>query len=200
MRINKAEPALAEVDMTPMIDIVFQLIAFFMVISNFEQTQADERVRLPEDVLALPPKVKPAHELVLNVGFLRDEKHNLPEQGPVVFHAGRFCWITQQDCPASVRIFNGRANAIQTIETVDFSYRLNQEKQLFYDRGVAVAESVTVVIRADSRVATGLIQKLIQLAQADFTGSDGSSQPGFAKFALKAEQTAESRAFKSRGS
>ena len=41
MRINKSDAALAEVDMTPMIDIVFQLIAFFMVISNFEQTQAD---------------------------------------------------------------------------------------------------------------------------------------------------------------
>jgi biopolymer transport protein ExbD len=52
-----------------MIDIVFQLIAFFMVISNFEQTQADERVRLPTDLLAQPPSVKPAHELVLNVGF-----------------------------------------------------------------------------------------------------------------------------------
>ena len=56
MKINKVEPAVPEVDMTPMIDIVFQLIAFFMVITNFEQTQADERVKLPEDQLARPAK------------------------------------------------------------------------------------------------------------------------------------------------
>ena len=104
MRINKSDVALAEVDMTPMIDIVFQLIAFFMVISNFEQTQADQRVRLPEDVLAQPPTVKPAHELVLNVGFIRDEKHNIPEQGPVVFYNAQFCRVTDTDSPSELLI------------------------------------------------------------------------------------------------
>ena len=61
-----------EVDMTPMIDIVFQLIAFFAVITNFEETQADERVKLPRDTLAKPPEVKVEHQLVLNVGFYRN--------------------------------------------------------------------------------------------------------------------------------
>ena len=194
MRIPKTDSAGAEVDMTPMIDIVFQLIAFFMVISNFEQTEADERVKLPQDTLAMPPKVKPEHELVLNVGFHRDENNNLPEQGPVVFHGGEFCWITQRDCPASVRVFDKRSGAIREYKTVDFNYRLEQEKRLYYDRGISVADQVTVVIRADTRVATGLIQKLIQLAQGEFAGSDGSTQAGFAMFALKAEQTSETQA------
>ena len=44
MKIKSKKPAVADVDMTPMIDIVFQLIAFFMVITNFEQIQADELV------------------------------------------------------------------------------------------------------------------------------------------------------------
>ena len=196
MRIPKTDPAAASVDMTPMIDIVFQLIAFFMVISNFEQTEADERVKLPQDTLAMPPKVKPENELVINVGFLRDEKNNLPEQGPVVFHGGEFCWITPppQDCPPAVKVFDNRAKVVRTFKTVDFNYRLEQEKRLYYDRGVNVAEQVTVVIRADSRVPTGLIQKLIQMAQEQFAGSDGSTQAGFAMFALKAEQSGEGQA------
>ena len=49
MRIKSSKPSLVDPDMTPMIDIVFQLIAFFMIVTNFEQTQADERVKLPED-------------------------------------------------------------------------------------------------------------------------------------------------------
>ena len=199
MRIQKTDPVLAEVDMTPMIDIVFQLIAFFMVISNFEQTQADERVRLPKDVLAQPPVVQPAHELVLNVGFVRDPDHGIPEQGPVVFHNARFCRITDTDSPAQLVVYNPISQSNETKQTVPFAYRLNQEKKLFHGRGVNPAEEVTVVIRADSRVPTGLVQKLIQMAQEPFTGDDGSTQNGFAKFALKAEQTAASRAFQSRG-
>lgn len=36
-----------EIDMTPMIDMTFQLIAFFMFVMNFETTESDQRVRLP---------------------------------------------------------------------------------------------------------------------------------------------------------
>jgi len=56
MRIAGKKPEIADVDMTPMIDIVFQLIAFFMVVTNFANTKADERVKLPKDELARPPK------------------------------------------------------------------------------------------------------------------------------------------------
>jgi len=199
MRFKKTELTHAEVDMTPMIDIVFQLIAFFMVISNFEQTQADERVRLPTDVLAQPPTVKPAHELVLNVGFVRDPDHGIPKQGPIVFHNSQFCWITETDSPHQVLIYNRSTGQNQTVETVPFAYRLEQEKRLFFDRGVSPAEEVTVIIRADTHVPTGLVQKLIQMSQETFTGSDGSSQEGFAKFALKAEMATDDRAFQPRG-
>ena len=41
--------------MTPMIDIVFQLIAFFMVLVNFTEAEQDERVKLPSSELARPP-------------------------------------------------------------------------------------------------------------------------------------------------
>ena len=41
--------------MTPMIDMTFQLIAFFMLLINFTDAEQDQRVRLPESVLAMPP-------------------------------------------------------------------------------------------------------------------------------------------------
>lgn len=45
----------ARADMTPMIDMTFQLIAFFMVIVNFSEGDRNERIRLPLSELAKPP-------------------------------------------------------------------------------------------------------------------------------------------------
>ena len=45
----------AEGDMTPMIDMTFQLIAFFMVLVNFAEVDQNERIRLPSSELAKPP-------------------------------------------------------------------------------------------------------------------------------------------------
>lgn len=45
----------ADGDLTPMIDMVFQLIAFFMVLVNFTDADQDQRVQLPSSVLAKPP-------------------------------------------------------------------------------------------------------------------------------------------------
>lgn len=52
---KKGESGLLEGDLTPMIDMTFQLIAFFMVLINFSQTEADQRILLPESRLAKPP-------------------------------------------------------------------------------------------------------------------------------------------------
>lgn len=51
-----------------MIDMVFQLIAFFMVLINFTQADQDLRVVLPKSELAKPPD-KPQENLVtVNLG------------------------------------------------------------------------------------------------------------------------------------
>ena len=50
--------------MTPMIDMTFQLIAFFMVLINFSEVEQDQRITLPASELAKPPEVgvrRPAH-------------------------------------------------------------------------------------------------------------------------------------------
>ena len=55
MRFQAVKAGIEEGDMTPMIDIVFQLIAFFMVLVNFSEVDQNERIHLPSSELAKPP-------------------------------------------------------------------------------------------------------------------------------------------------
>ena len=55
MRIKRHQSVIHEGDLTPMIDMTFQLIAFFMVLINFTDTEQDERIKLPSSELAKPP-------------------------------------------------------------------------------------------------------------------------------------------------
>ena len=56
-----------ESDMTSMIDMAFQLIAFFMVLINFSDTVADQTIKLPISELARPSDESAEHSLVLNL-------------------------------------------------------------------------------------------------------------------------------------
>lgn len=67
MRVKSKKVDLAEGDLTPMIDMVFQLIAFFMVLINFAQTEANDRVVLPKSVLVKPPEEALEFPIVLHV-------------------------------------------------------------------------------------------------------------------------------------
>lgn len=57
MRIKKKKSEMLEGDLTPMIDMTFQLIAFFMVLINFTQADQHMDIKLPESELAKPPEV-----------------------------------------------------------------------------------------------------------------------------------------------
>lgn len=57
----------AEPDMTPMIDMTFQLIAFFMVLLSFGEGEVDARINLPSSQLAKPPEAAPESPLVLQL-------------------------------------------------------------------------------------------------------------------------------------
>lgn len=54
MRIVRHNTKQAEADLTPMIDMTFQLIAFFMVLINFSQSEQNDKVVLPTSELAKP--------------------------------------------------------------------------------------------------------------------------------------------------
>jgi biopolymer transport protein ExbD len=47
-------PSQTDIDMTPMIDMTFQLIAFFMFVVNFSEAEQDDRIQLPSSQLAKP--------------------------------------------------------------------------------------------------------------------------------------------------
>lgn len=151
MRIARNKPSLVDLDMTPMIDIVFQLIAFFMIVTNFDQTQADERVKLPADELARPPIAPREQEIVLNVGFDRDAEGNKNDPNPFVFLGE------------------------EMIPVLQYGPRLDLEARVAQAKHIELS-SMTIVIRADKEVPTGLVQELIKLGQEN----------GFTNFALKA--------------
>ncbi len=67
MRVKSKKADLAEGDLTPMIDMVFQLIAFFMVLINFAQTESNDRVKLPSSQLVKPPEVPLEFPIILHV-------------------------------------------------------------------------------------------------------------------------------------
>lgn len=53
--------------MTPMIDMTFQLIAFFMLIINFSEVEKSEEINLPLSELAKPPEEPPPYKITLNL-------------------------------------------------------------------------------------------------------------------------------------
>jgi len=56
-----------EGDLTPMIDMTFQLIAFFMIIMNFSKVDRAEEIDLPQSVMAIPPDSIPDYQIILNL-------------------------------------------------------------------------------------------------------------------------------------
>ncbi|MEN6496133.1 MAG: biopolymer transporter ExbD [Thermoguttaceae bacterium] len=54
MKYRSKDKTSAEGDMTPMIDIVFQLVIFFMLTLNFSQDEQSELIKLPASELAKP--------------------------------------------------------------------------------------------------------------------------------------------------
>jgi biopolymer transport protein ExbD len=140
MKFKPANVSSAELDMTPMIDIVFQLITFFMVINKFDQDESDERVGLPRDTLARPPAVQRKNAFVLNYGFMKNQQGERLSNEPFLF-------IGDEQL---------------TLEQV--RPRLRQESQFYRTIGTSL-EDVTVEIRADASVKAGLVQELIQMCQ-----------------------------------
>ncbi len=56
LRKKRSDIVSVDSDMTPMIDMTFQLIAFFAVLINFADSEQNDRVTLPESELAKPIK------------------------------------------------------------------------------------------------------------------------------------------------
>ncbi len=164
MKIKQGgDPPSVDVDMTPMIDIVFQLITFFMVVINFEAADLDERVKMATSQLARPPVGTPEDELILQIGYIRNTNGVLQgrREDPFVF-------------------FNGDAFLIS--ETASGNYKsivpIIKDNEFRYRRRHPKPEPIktVVVIRADQDCPAGKVQELIQFCQ----------KSEFEKFSVKA--------------
>ncbi|NOY42846.1 MAG: biopolymer transporter ExbD [Planctomycetes bacterium] len=68
MRIRpKGDTGIVEGDLTPMIDMTFQLIAFFMLVINFSDAEQDQRIKLPASELAKPPAARYEQPLTIHL-------------------------------------------------------------------------------------------------------------------------------------
>jgi len=54
MARKRKSAAATDIDMTPMIDVTFQLITFFMFTLNFTEAEQDQRIQLPTSQVAKP--------------------------------------------------------------------------------------------------------------------------------------------------
>jgi len=86
--IQRGAP-LAKAEMTPMIDMTFQLIAFFMVVVNFSEADQNERIKLPLSELAKPPETALETPITLQ----------LTDEGTVLFGAQE---VTVAQLPAEL--------------------------------------------------------------------------------------------------
>ncbi len=141
MRIKRAETNVAEADMTPMIDMVFQLVAFFMIVTNFDQQQADERVKLPVDQMVEAVQEARKKELVVNIGFDRNSQGEIISEPKVLLATG--------DVPV-----------------LQYAPIITQEARIALARGgQQELDETTVSIRSDSEVPTGMVQEVVKFAQ-----------------------------------
>lgn len=68
MKMGKKEGEGETLDLTPMIDMTFQLIAFFMILMNLSAVDRSEKIDLPLSELAKPPKgEQPKVQMVINL-------------------------------------------------------------------------------------------------------------------------------------
>ena len=129
----------AEGDLTPMIDMTFQLIAFFMVLVNFTKAEQDARVDLPASKLAKPPEGEQEQPLTIQLA-------KMPGSGPANFMA----------------LISGEEVEVgRPLEGI-----LMRERRHFGRLGRQPKE-VMVIIRAHKDVPTGQVQEIIKMCQQE---------------------------------
>jgi biopolymer transport protein ExbD len=65
--VRKKRQEVPDVDLTPMIDMTFNLIAFFMIVMNFSDAERSDEINLPTSALAKPPDEIFDYKIILNL-------------------------------------------------------------------------------------------------------------------------------------
>ncbi|MFN9367587.1 MAG: ExbD/TolR family protein [Planctomycetia bacterium] len=128
-------PSNTDIDMTPMIDVTFQLITFFIFTLNFSTAVQDDRVQLPLSQLAKPAEGASEDPITLQL------------------------WPDPKEQSRTMVIYNG-----ESIPVAGIAPFLDQEARVLREAGRDPG-SATVIIRGDTRVPTGEVQDLIKVCQ-----------------------------------
>ena len=148
-------------DMTPMIDVVFQLIIFFMVALSFVETQARAKLILPVADHAKPPEKADTDVFILNVVNTRQKEIDAAGKEVDVFPDGRAYY------------YNGEAYSRSGVQFL-------LEKAAQRSRGsdkTKLVETV-VIIRGDRDTEWSVMLETLGMCQA----------AGFSKIYLKANE------------
>ena len=149
-----------EVNLIPMIDIVIQLITFFLMLVNFDESNNDERVRLPIADLAKPSEMEIDVRLILNVN--RAGQVN----GGTLGLGGDVMLDADSESFRQHMVKEARA-AEKSMKLANRQIkRIGERPQLW----------TTVMIRADKEAEYEKIQRMMKVCQ----------DQGFYKFALRA--------------
>jgi biopolymer transport protein ExbD len=130
--IDKCDP-----DMTPMIDVTFQLVIFFMLTLTFVGDDQSELIRLPSSELAKPVEVPWTSPITLQLAHVKEPGGRVRE----------FVLVGGDQVP------------IDGLRAV-----LQREKDALIKQQKSVAKA-TIIIRADSSARTGIVQQLIEICQ-----------------------------------
>jgi biopolymer transport protein ExbD len=139
------EASTTDIDMTPMIDMTFQLITFFMFVMNFSEAEQDDRIQLPLSQLAKPvdgPIEKPITLQLANNGSviyagemigLRDVGGYLEQEKSIMIDAGK-----QPNTATVIVRADGRAKTGEVQEIIKICQEKGFEKfalRAQYDEG-----------------------------------------------------------------
>lgn len=126
--------------MTPMIDIVFLLMTFFIMVINFSQAESNEAVHLPDSELAQPPETPPDDPMTIQIDA---DEH--------IYLGAAQCFL--DTVPGSAF---GRP----------LSEVLKEELRVKKMISEIDPSDITLIIRADGEASVGFVQRVIQLCQA----------------------------------
>lgn len=137
---KREPPPEMAIDMTPMIDMTFQLIAFFMILINFADTEQSEKVQLPSSALAKPPDAPLETPITIQIGFDRAKDGTKLSQEKAILAAQEF----------------GTPDALKPM--------LSNEKYVLENRHKSISDA-NIIIRADADTRTGFVQNVIRVCQ-----------------------------------
>lgn len=170
-----------EVNLTPLLDLILQLIMFFLACANFAADQASSNVQLPESTSAqeIQPKTEDEY-IVINIELVRQDRRapsgeiiRTPKGGPIRdpieprtlrFRIVGGEDITMIDRPDQKAVGLGRAMDRMRLLAQNIRFRLAARQNV--NPSSIKRIDIPIIVRADAETEYVLIYELIQQCKA----------------------------------